>query len=298
MLKINVEKNKFKIVQITDIHISNQIADNVRASINNIIKLEKPDLLVFTGDVFHRPHSEQESVQLIDSFIEMIDEYKTHYTFVFGNHDAELMLTKFQIYNKFLNKSMYFVGEVGSDELIRFHINDSKYRSPRIGNFWLKIENNNETVAQLCLLDSGRYNNNGGEGSLTLHQVKFIKDSYEEANGPLLLFFHIPLLQNSTMYKTSLAKGLMRENVCYQEEDCGLYEWAINQSNEIHVNTGHDHINDYELVIDNVHLNATPGLCFEEYNENGLRGYRVITLGDTMTSKNKRLCDIPGSMND
>lgn len=280
MLEIEIKKEDFKIVQITDLHISWVIDDNISRALENICKSENPSLIIFTGDVFHRLHTEQQSLELISDFIKMVDHFKVKYMFCFGNHDSELMLTKPQIYNKFLSESSYFIGEVGLEKLTRFHLNDSKYRDPRIGNCWLNVTSEGKVFSQICLLDSGRYNNQGNEGSLTLDQKRFVANSFQREQGPLLIFFHIPLQQFKTNYDLGRTSGLMRENVCFQAEDCGLFEWAIEQRETIFINCGHDHLNDYEITCANVQLNATSGLCFEEYNEELVRGYRVFTWDD------------------
>lgn len=274
-MHIFFDNEKVKIIQLSDIHISYPIQSNTLEAIEKIIYLEDPDLIIFSGDLFHRYHSEEDSIRLITEFNQFMLKCHTKYTFCFGNHDAELSLTKVQIF-KLLMKNENFVGVIGEELYTRFHRNDSHYKDPRIGNFIINVYQKNKKTAQVLLLDSGRYNNEGKDGSLTEDQASI--QGLDDNKLPLLIFFHIPLEQFDKYYLTNRIKGLKRERTCFQTEECGLFERLKNFERDVLINCGHDHLNDFELNIDNLWLNMTPGMCFEEYNEQSVRGYRVFNI--------------------
>lgn len=282
-LKFNCEK--IKIIHFTDNHLSYPVSRSSLDALKNIVKNEKPDFLVFSGDLFHRYHNEQNSRLLIQTFNEFMDKLGVKYTFCFGNHDAELSLTKKQIF-EILMEGAYFVGEIGDEKLSRFHLNDSLYRSLRIGNFIIDVELENGDGCQIILLDSGRYNNQGKSGSITKDQQLLVNEAKKEL--PLLMFFHIPLEQFETMYEQYRVSGLMREKVSYQTDESGLYDLVSKLNQDVYINCGHDHINDFEIKNGNVHLNMTPGMCIEEYNEVGVRGYRVFEVDKKVETYNKQ----------
>ncbi|WOO86796.1 metallophosphoesterase [Mollicutes bacterium LVI A0039] len=287
-MKLEVSKNRAKIVQISDVHISYPIIEASKIAISKVIEAEQPDLVVFSGDLFHRPHHRQEGLKLVIEFIQFIDSFKTKYTLCFGNHDSEINISKYEMFELFTAQSKYFIGEIGDLELTRFHLNDDHYKEPRIGNFYIDVENNGQLITRVTMLDSGRYNKSGGYGSLTSTQTAYVQLS-NPTNVPNLIFFHIALPEFEELYKDYRVSGLKRENVCYQTENCELFEWALTQDNPIHISCGHDHLNDFSIVKENVSLNMCPGLCYEEYNENGIRGYLVFTVDNEVIIKINRI---------
>lgn len=275
-MEIHTTGESFKIVQFTDVHLSLPIQEIGLRAIQDVIEREAPDLLVFSGDLFHRYHNPADSIALIEQFNQHMEGLGVKYAFCFGNHDGELSLTKFQIFNQLI-ESKFCVGEVGDERYLRFHINDGQYKDPRIGNYKLDLYLNQVKCSELVMLDSGRYDNKGRDGSLTEEQVKLFPDLCS-GNTPLLVFFHIPLEQFSTYYSTNRNSGLKREKICHQADESGLFELVSGLEREVYVSCGHDHLNDFELTIDQTKLIATPGMCFEEYNEQGVRGYRVFEI--------------------
>ena len=86
---------KFKIVQFTDLH---WIADVLHAVPNDstiklmkyIITTEKPDLVVFTGDVVVSSNA----VQAWKEVTQPMADLKVPFAVAFGNHDTETDITK------------------------------------------------------------------------------------------------------------------------------------------------------------------------------------------------------------
>lgn len=99
---------KFKIVQFTDIHWmpkSPKCAETT-AAIQAVLKAEKPDFAILTGDVV----TYDPALDGWKAIIKIFEDAKMPFTVTMGNHDAEY-LTKDAIYD-FLMKSPYYV-EIG-----------------------------------------------------------------------------------------------------------------------------------------------------------------------------------------
>lgn len=287
-MELNFNKNAIKVIQFSDCHFVYPINNQLRVEIMSAIHTEKPDIVVFSGDLFYTFHTVEESLMLIDSFIEFFDQFKVLYTYCFGNHDGELSVTERGIYNKFLNKSKYFFGDIGSLESTKFHDNDHLYRDERIGNFVADIKCNGVLKFKLVLLDSGRYSVTGDYGSITPNQVKYIGGQLSGVSCPILMFFHIALEEHKQLYETNLIDGLRREADCYQKENSGIYEMLNTLNVPVYIYCGHDHINDYTVQKESMTLGITPGVNMEPYNEKEVRGYRIFEIKDNISSNVKR----------
>lgn len=288
-MKIDFKKQKIKVLQLTDCHLSYPISKKSKIEIQMIMKLEMPDIVVFSGDLFHKYHNVCDTNSLIEDFIIFFDQFNVKYVYCFGNHDGELTMLERDIFTKFINKSSSFIGEIGSDLSTRFHPNDAMYRDERIGNFVLDVNYGNNRRSKIAMLDSGRYSETGNYGSITKNQVDYIRNLLKGINCPLLMFFHIPLIEHKLLYDAYLIDGKRREDDCYQNENSGLYKMLEELNVPTYVYCGHDHINDYTVKKENIRLGITPGFCVESYNIPDVRGYRIFELGDEVVTKVKRI---------
>lgn len=291
-MKINIKQDNLKIVQITDCHLSYPISEVSKDYITKIIKKERPNFIVFSGDLFHKYHNQDESLRLIRDFIRFIDVFEVNYTYCFGNHDGELTILERDIYKIFITESVKFVGEIGEEWATKYHKNDDMYRDERIGNHVVTLCNDLLEVAKVVVLDSGRYSMDGEYGSLTKEQVKYIDEKLNGCTCPIFMFFHIPLKEHKDLYNEKLVNGTRREDDCNQTCNSGLYEVLKTYNCPVHVFCGHDHINDYTLKDNHITLGLTPGLCIESYNDDDVRGYRVFEVNKTISTQVKRVINL------
>ena len=91
VLKFN-QDGKFKIAQFTDMHICldkseycNTQLVKTMARLSRVANQEKPDLLVFTGDVVTGGDARKGWDRILDS----LDKFQIPFCFMFGNHDPE-----------------------------------------------------------------------------------------------------------------------------------------------------------------------------------------------------------------
>ena len=95
-LKFNKD-GKFKIVQFTDVHY---IHGNPKSAvslerINEVLDTEKPDLVLFTGDVIYGQPAEEG----MRTILNLAANRKIPFGVTFGNHDDEQGLTRTQLFD-------------------------------------------------------------------------------------------------------------------------------------------------------------------------------------------------------
>ena len=89
------KEGKFKILQLTDTHYIAGDPRSVRAldNVNQMLDLEKPDLVIHTGDiVFGKP-----AEQSVREILAPMAERKIPFAVTFGNHDEEYDRTRAQM---------------------------------------------------------------------------------------------------------------------------------------------------------------------------------------------------------
>ena len=85
-LKFNPDK-KFKIVQFTDLHVKWQDprSDIAFERMNQVLDDEKPDLVIFTGDIIYS----KPALENMRNVLKTVSDRKIPFSIVFGNHDNE-----------------------------------------------------------------------------------------------------------------------------------------------------------------------------------------------------------------
>ena len=94
-LKFNAN-GKFKIVQFTDVHyIYNDPRSDVSIErINEVLDAEKPDLVIFTGDVIYGKPAEEG----MRTVLNLVSKREIPFAVTFGNHDNEQGLTREELF--------------------------------------------------------------------------------------------------------------------------------------------------------------------------------------------------------
>ncbi len=242
------EDGTFKIVQFTDTHLCayNETvlgeAEKTFARITGMIRNEKPDLLVFTGDVV----TSQPAVVMWNRLMDTLKVYNVPFAIMFGNHDPEMELSRAEM-SKIITSSPLSLNKLDkSDELadIEIPIIASEGRKP---------------AAMLYCMDSHDYSKIegiGGYGWFERDQVNWLYESCmeatEKAGAPLpsLAFFHIPLPEFSAAWNNkdnNERVGVRKEGECHGKINAGMFSAMIESGSIIGVFCGHDHDNDYVI---------------------------------------------------
>ncbi len=246
-LKFN-ENGTFKIVQFTDTHLcahSEKVlgeAEKTFARITGMIRSEKPDLLVFTGDVVTSKPAKVMWNRLMDT----LKVYEVPFAIMFGNHDPELELSKAEM-SKIIRSSPLNINKLNkSDELADIEI-------PVLSS------NGKKPAAILYCMDSHDYSKIEGikgYGWFERRQVDWLYDSCMEsakkAGSPLpsLAFFHIPFPEFSLAWanKENARVGVRQEAECHGKVNPGMFAAMVESGSVMGVFCGHDHNNDYVVM--------------------------------------------------
>lgn len=251
-LKFRPDK-KFKIVQFTDTHIK---ADTIESQVtiktmSEVLDKEKPDFVVFTGDVV-TDHPVEKGWKMVTK---PVISRKIPFAVVFGNHDDEQGMTRAElskIVETFPNCS--FVTKV--EDVYGY------------GNYVVKIASSEgeNTAALLYCMDSNAYStidSVGGYGWFKFDQINWYRTqskSLKEANNgkllPALAFFHIPLPEYREAYlnQKNPAIGIRLEKECSPDINSGMYTAMLESGDVMGTFVGHDHNNDYIAYLHGIAL--------------------------------------------
>ena len=243
-LKFN-EDGKFKIVQFTDVHY---IYNNPKSSIaieriNEVLDTEKPDLVVFTGDVIFGKPAEEGFRTILD----LPSKRKIPFAVTFGNHDNEQGLSREQLFRII--------------ESVPYNMTSTVDSLSGVTSFVLPIKSSDNKKDTAVLYGFDSHSNSqlkgiGGYDYIKFDQIQWYRNNsarYTQQNGgtplPSLAFFHIPLPEYSQAAsdETAILVGTRKEKICAPQLNSGLFASMKEMRDILGVFVGHDHDNDYAV---------------------------------------------------
>lgn len=266
-----ITNKPFKILVTTDLHLCGTM-DLMRKSLEMLarhVAAEKPDLILFTGDVVLTDWQQVDCIQ----FGRFMEKMGVYWAYVFGNHEAR----EEKEYHK------YFMLK----NLTSFHHCLSKFGDPELfgyGNFFINILSAPNKIQQsIVMLDSGRNasekhnKENGADIGLKCYdylkkgQIEWYKNtvlSLEKEYGKFksMMFMHIPLCEYQNVMeldenenyvptgKAEILYGGMYESIGCSEFNSGMFNAIKELGSTQAVFAGHDHINDFCAKYDGVYL--------------------------------------------
>ena len=265
----------FKIVQITDTHMSVGDSDEEKQFVINrigdVIETEKPDLIVFTGDNVTSCHTKD----MWDGILAMIDAKGIPFACTYGNHDREEQYSDIDLPQCFVN-----------DPLCINTLTPEGYLADMAVT--VASSTTGKTAAVLYIMDSGDYSQVASHwdyGWITHDQIHWYMEqsrAFARANGnvpvPSYAFFHIPTNEFYEAYTEGLICGNRGERECPGELNSGIMS-AFEENGDVHaIFVGHDHDNDYVARIGGIA--AVYGRCCfrREADHVPANGSRVIEL--------------------
>ena len=251
-LKFNADK-KFKIVQFTDLHVKWQDprSDVAFERMNQVLDEEKPDLVIFTGDIIYSAPAEENMRHVLKT----VSDRKIPFSIVFGNHDNEQGANK----EALLAVAQSLPYNLTEDEVPEIS---------GVGNYVLTLRSSDGSrdAAALYCFDSNTYSTiEGVKGYdyIKFDQIQWYMQKcadFTRANGnqplPSLAFFHIalPEFNQAASDENAQLYGIRREKACAPALNSGLFT-AMKQNGDIMgVFVGHDHDDDYAVCWYNVLL--------------------------------------------
>ena len=236
------EDGKFKIAQFTYLHWDSKSSNSsvTMATIKEVLRTEKPDLAILTGDVV----SDIPADEGWHSIIEIFEKERIPFAVTMGNHDAEQGYSRNTIFN-WLSKSTYFVGNRGPEDI------------HGCGNFIIEIQKASELglAALLYCLDSNDYPQNarkyGAYDNIKYDQIEWYRkqsEQYTKNNGnkpiPSLAFFHIPIPEYNSIVGKHTTIGHYGETISSPNINSSLFSSIIDMGDVMGCFVGHDHNND------------------------------------------------------
>ncbi len=276
----------FKIVQFTDLHYGENKENNKKTLdlAYNVIKFEKPDLIIYTGDVI-RGQEYESARNLLNEAISPAVISNIPFAMVIGNHDTE----QTDPLTKVLTKDQYI-------DIQQEHSSCMTQKGDPtihgVGNYTIQIfGNNNKLQWVLFCIDSGgvsTHPNIKGWDYIKRDQIQWYTEKtkkLENKHGSFhsLMFFHIPLQEYKEVWHTRDCYGHKNEAINGAELNSGLFSTMLEMGNVRGVFAGHQHTNDFWGDLYGIKL--AYGRCsgYNAYGKDGFkRGARVIVLEDNV----------------
>jgi len=243
---------QFKIVQFTDTHIDLIKGSNLEVyqTIRTVVEIEKPDLVILTGDVVTQNDPQEAYRKLSEVFAFL----HVPWAMVFGNHDSEHNFTRKQL-------AAFLPG-------LPYCLNSDPGNLTGNSNFILQVYGENKKPRALIYgMDSNSYStlkpNVEGYGWFGFSQINwYIHESKEftQRNNqvplPALAFFHIPVPEynNAWNSKKTVVFGSKNEDVSCAELNSGIFTAMLECGDVMGIFVGHDHTNDYIGLCNNIAL--------------------------------------------
>lgn len=298
------ENGEFKVLHLCDCQDGFPAQERMFTYINYMLDNYKPDLVVLGGD--NTVGEEETKEQAIEELVAPFVEHETYFTLVFGNHDHQQGVEKeelLEMYQKYGGK--YCLAYDADPEIAGV----ANHNLPIYSSDGEKIKFN------LWLIDSNHYitDENGNEigyDSVREDQIEWYKDTYakleKEAGEKVysLAFQHIvpgevydvmfpevkkPLSPFTETYNngkhyniiapdTSAFTGFLFEAPCPGVFNYGQVDAMVETGDVLSILFGHDHINAYEIEYEGIKLINTPGVTYNSYGNEFVRGSRLITI--------------------
>lgn len=245
-LRFNAER-KFKIVQFTDLHVvwQDSRSDIAFERMNQVLDAEKPDMVVFTGDIIYSKPADKNLRKVLG----VVSDRKIPFAITFGNHDNEQGLTNDELFK--------------AAETLPYHLTvDEVPELPGTGNCVLEVKSSDgkSTAALLYCIDSHSYSQvEGIKGYdyIKPEQIAWYRQrsrEYTAANSgkplPALAFFHIPLPEYAQAAGDQSAAmfGVRKEPACNPVLNSGMFTAMKECGDVMGTFVGHDHDNDYAAL--------------------------------------------------
>ncbi len=295
---------EFSILHICDCQDGYPAHKEMFTYINYMLDVYKPDLVVLGGDNTVGP--KETKLEAIKELVAPYVEHETYFTLVFGNHDHEQGVEKDELLKMYQEAGgKYCLAYDAVPELT----GTATHNLPVYSSDGEKVKFN------LWMFDSNTYaeDENGkrlGYDSVRTDQIEWYSETYadlKEESGETvysLAFQHMippdvyeamfpsvkyaldPITEtynNGKHYpvifpNTSAFTGHIYEPPSPGVVNYGQVDKMAENGDVLGVLVGHDHVNTYETEYKNIKLINSPGISYNAYGKEIVRGSRLITI--------------------
>ncbi|MCJ1463772.1 hypothetical protein MMC07_002381 [Pseudocyphellaria aurata] len=293
---LHVRKDgKFKILQVSDLHLSTGLgvcrdpepplsksgkcdADpRTLDFIRSVLELEKPDLVVLSGDQINGETS-PDSQSALFKFAHLFIRRKIPFATIFGNHDDEGSVSSRENLMHLTQTLPYSLSEPGPSDI------------DGVGNYYIEVlarGTSSHSALTLYLFDTHGYSPDErqfrGYDWLKKSQIDWFKNTAKSLKlSPAhkdythvhmdMAFIHIPLPEYRNKDDIVAASGALRENPTAPGFNSG-FKAALVEEGVLAVSCGHDHANDYCALSKGEGDNGKPELWMCYAGGSGFGGY-------------------------
>lgn len=261
------KNNKFKILQLTDTHfgILPAVEEDLKTykAIERIIKAEKPDLIVHTGDIIWSEGIENPE-EIFVEVMEFFDKLDIPIAITFGNHDSEDNVSRRRLREIFDQKISNKAPKSNS-----FIVDDFEA-------YTMEIKDGEDLILPLYLIDSGDYDKNsyGLYDYVKPEQVEWFRnaaESLKKGDGIKkgIVFQHIPVPEYWFVID-DLINGKCLETdeiISAPKINTGLFANMVLNGEIWGMSVGHDHDNNFLAKYHDLYLSFANSTGYNAYGE-------------------------------
>ena len=272
-------KDDFRVLQLSDIHLGNKDNRQLHYDFLSLtINDADADLIVIIGDTF--TFADKTVAKELFAFL---DGFGVPWTITFGNHDEQCYFS--------IDWLTDTLNNYGSNCVFKDIQGDDIFGN---ANFAINLTDDSDTVAQVILLDSNRYNfgDYWGYDYLKPSQISWYRELVDystQASGavvPSIVMMHIPIPEFADAWEAAQAGdpdavlefGSLAENVCCPEYNTGFFDAVLGKESTKAIICGHDHTSNFRINYKGVYLvygtNSTDRIYYSEESLGGM----VITV--------------------
>ena len=296
---------KFRIMHVTDTHLEDYNLESSVWAIGEACDIEKPDLVVVTGDNVQNHDDPAETKRLIDGLMNVFETRNIPVAVTFGNHDSE-------------------EGAMSREELMAYYntfscsvsVDDGEALSG-CGTYNLPIMSSDGTKVKfnVWVFDSNDYDENGNYSCVQTDQIEWYKaksDELKAANGGekvySLAFQHIIVpevydalvktdseglfsvehLYNDGEYymfdPEGTNYGMLLETPCPGYENYGQFDAMVEKGDVLAMFTGHDHTNAFGVRHKGIDIMNSLSTRYNGDRFSTQYGYRMIEIDEKDTT--------------
>ena len=299
---------KLKVLHIADTHLNyDKHFDASIWVVAEACDVEKPDLVVLTGDNTHPNEDPEKTKKLINALMNIFESRKIPVAVTFGNHDSETgPMTRKDIMDYYKTFSCV----ISADEKIDFK-NCATFNVPVLAS------DSDNVKFNLWVFDSGDYDEdeNRHYDRVRTEQIEWYKETAEKLkaeNGgetvKSVVFQHIIVPEIYDVLKkvdskqpyavkriyneeefyafdpNSINYGTLNEKPCPGYYNDGQFDALVETGDVLAMFTGHDHTNAFGVRNRGIDIYTSPMTRYKGVAYTTQYGYRVVEIDENDTS--------------